>query len=88
MLDTNSVVDTPPFCDQERPLFSRRAPGLWPESCLKPGNSQLPAPNMLMMDRIPKISHTGGLFDKGEIIAELDITRISGFSTVTSLAIQ
>ena len=37
------------------------------------GNSQLPAPNMLMMDRIVKITDTDGAFEKGEIIAELDI---------------
>ncbi|MBO6009035.1 MAG: 3-hydroxyacyl-[acyl-carrier-protein] dehydratase FabA [Ruminobacter sp.] len=37
-----------------------------------PGNSQLPAPNMLMIDRIIKISDTGGEFDKGVIVAELD----------------
>lgn len=39
-----------------------------------PGNSQLPAPNMLMMDRIVSITADGGENDKGEIIAELDIT--------------
>lgn len=39
-----------------------------------PGNSQLPAPNMLMMDRIVTISETGGQYDKGYILAELDIT--------------
>lgn len=38
-----------------------------------PGNSQLPAPNMLMMDRIVSISDEGGTFGKGEIVAELDI---------------
>lgn len=38
-----------------------------------PGNSQLPAPNMLMMDRIVKISAEGGENDKGYIEAELDI---------------
>ncbi|MCC2615683.1 3-hydroxyacyl-[acyl-carrier-protein] dehydratase FabA [Aestuariibacter halophilus] len=38
-----------------------------------PGNSQLPAPNMLMMDRIVQISETGGAHDKGFIHAELDI---------------
>lgn len=38
-----------------------------------PGNSQLPAPNMLMMDRITHIAETGGTFEKGEIQAELDI---------------
>jgi 3-hydroxyacyl-[acyl-carrier protein] dehydratase/trans-2-decenoyl-[acyl-carrier protein] isomerase len=37
------------------------------------GNSQLPAPNMLMMDRVVKITDTDGAFEKGEIIAELDI---------------
>ena len=38
-----------------------------------PGNAQLPIPNMLMLDRIAHISHTGGEFGKGEIVAELDI---------------
>jgi 3-hydroxyacyl-[acyl-carrier protein] dehydratase / trans-2-decenoyl-[acyl-carrier protein] isomerase len=36
-------------------------------------NAQLPLPNMLMMDRIVHISDEGGLYGKGEIIAELDI---------------
>ena len=38
-----------------------------------PGNAQLPAPNMLMMDRITNIADTGGEYGKGEITAELDI---------------
>lgn len=38
------------------------------------GNAQLPTPNMLMMDRITRISDEGGRYGKGEIIAELDIT--------------
>lgn len=38
-----------------------------------PGNAQLPAPNMLMCDRITNIANTGGSYDKGEILAELDI---------------
>ncbi len=38
-----------------------------------PGNARLPLPNMLMMDRIPLITDEGGLYGKGEIIAELDI---------------
>jgi 3-hydroxyacyl-[acyl-carrier protein] dehydratase / trans-2-decenoyl-[acyl-carrier protein] isomerase len=37
------------------------------------GNAQLPAPNMLMIDRVTHISETGGSFNKGEIKAELDI---------------
>jgi 3-hydroxyacyl-[acyl-carrier protein] dehydratase/trans-2-decenoyl-[acyl-carrier protein] isomerase len=39
-----------------------------------PGNARLPLPNMLMMDRITRISNEGGEYGKGEIIAELDIT--------------
>lgn len=38
-----------------------------------PGNARLPLPNMLMMDRITRISAEGGEHGKGEIIAELDI---------------
>lgn len=36
-------------------------------------NAKLPLPNMLMMDRITLITDEGGEFDKGEMIAELDI---------------
>ena len=39
-----------------------------------PGNAQLPAPPMLMIDRITEISLDGGEFGKGHVIAELDIT--------------
>ncbi len=39
-----------------------------------PGNAQLPIPNMLMMDRVTRIADSGGKYDKGEIIAELDVT--------------
>jgi 3-hydroxyacyl-[acyl-carrier protein] dehydratase / trans-2-decenoyl-[acyl-carrier protein] isomerase len=39
-----------------------------------PGNAQLPAPPMLMMDRITEISLDGGEFGKGHIVGELDIT--------------
>jgi len=39
-----------------------------------PGNSKLPAPDMLMMDRIVEISEDGGAHGKGGYIhAELDI---------------
>ena len=37
------------------------------------GNAQLPLPPMLMFDRITNISEIGGMFSKGEIVAELDI---------------
>ena len=38
-----------------------------------PGNARLPAPPMLMFDRITHISDSGGAHDKGEVRAELDI---------------
>ena len=38
-----------------------------------PGNAQLPAPPMLMIDRIVEISSDGGKHGKGYIKAELDI---------------
>ncbi|MGH6987873.1 MAG: 3-hydroxyacyl-[acyl-carrier-protein] dehydratase FabA [Caulobacteraceae bacterium] len=38
-----------------------------------PGNAQLPAPPMLMFDRITNISADGGAHGKGQITAELDI---------------
>ncbi len=38
-----------------------------------PGNAQLPIPNMLMIDRITSISTDSGIYNKGSIVAELDI---------------
>ncbi len=38
-----------------------------------PGNAQLPTGNMLMVDRVTQINGDGGLYGKGEVIAELDI---------------
>lgn len=38
-----------------------------------PGNARLPLPPMLMMDRILEITTTGGKYDKGYMIADLDV---------------
>ncbi|HZZ90674.1 MAG TPA: bifunctional 3-hydroxydecanoyl-ACP dehydratase/trans-2-decenoyl-ACP isomerase [Caulobacteraceae bacterium] len=38
-----------------------------------PGNAQLPAPPMLMVDRIAEISLDGGDFGKGFVVAEFDV---------------
>ena len=38
-----------------------------------PGNAKLPAPPMLMFDRITEISETGGANGKGVIRAEMDV---------------
>ena len=37
------------------------------------GNAQLPAPPMLMFDRITSIGETGGANNKGHVVAELDV---------------
>ncbi len=37
------------------------------------GNAQLPAPPMLMFDRITHISDEGGAHEKGQVVAELDV---------------
>ena len=39
-----------------------------------PGNAKLPAPNMLMIDRIIEINNNGGKHGLGQIVAEIDIT--------------
>lgn len=38
-----------------------------------PGNAQLPAPPMLMMDRVTSIEEAGGEHGKGQIVAEFDV---------------
>lgn len=38
-----------------------------------PGNAQLPAPPMLMFDRIPDIRLDGGAHERGYAVAELDV---------------
>lgn len=38
-----------------------------------PDSARLPLPDMLMTDRVVRISDTGGKYGKGEVIAELDI---------------
>lgn len=38
-----------------------------------PGNARLPLPPMLMFDRIPLITATGGAHGKGQIVAEMDV---------------
>ena len=43
------------------------------------GNAQLPAPPMLMFDRITNVNKDGGVHGKGEIIAELDINAALWF---------
>lgn len=49
---------------------------------------QLPAPNMLMMDRVVKMTETGGNFDKGMLKQNWISIRICGSSDATSLAIR
>lgn len=43
------------------------------KSLFGPGNAKLPLPPMLMLDRILNMDETSGAYNKGEVIAELDI---------------
>lgn len=38
-----------------------------------PGTAQLPVPPMLMFDRVTRITSDGGAYNKGNVVAELDI---------------
>ncbi|HSF94185.1 MAG TPA: 3-hydroxyacyl-[acyl-carrier-protein] dehydratase FabA [Thermohalobaculum sp.] len=38
-----------------------------------PGNAQLPAPPMLMVDRVTSITEDGGPDGKGQVVAEFDV---------------
>ena len=56
-----------------------------------PDNARLPAPPMLMMDRIVTINNDGGEFGKGEIIAAAvnrNYTVINYYSTCCTTNIQ
>lgn len=39
----------------------------------EPGHARLPLPNMLMFDRITRITEDGGAYGKGEVVAELQV---------------
>jgi 3-hydroxyacyl-[acyl-carrier protein] dehydratase/trans-2-decenoyl-[acyl-carrier protein] isomerase len=43
------------------------------------GFAQLPLPPMLMFHRITSITDTGGAFDKGKIVAEMDVSADQWF---------
>jgi len=68
---TNSAADCPPgrrtSYDREELLASSRG------ELFEADSARLPAPDMLMVDRITRITSNGGKYGKGEIQAELDI---------------
>jgi len=43
------------------------------KSLFGPGNAKLPLPPMLMLDRVLKMDLKGGIYDNGQVIAELDV---------------
>jgi 3-hydroxyacyl-[acyl-carrier protein] dehydratase/trans-2-decenoyl-[acyl-carrier protein] isomerase len=65
-----SVADTftPQASYSKEELLQSSQVGLFGE-----GNAKLPAPPMLMMDRITQITLDGGAKGKGSVVAELDI---------------
>ena len=62
------MASYPTFFDKEALLACSRG------ELFGPGNAQLPAPPMLMMDRITDISEDRGEHGKGHVVAEFDIT--------------
>ncbi|WP_406043597.1 3-hydroxyacyl-[acyl-carrier-protein] dehydratase FabA [Succinimonas sp.] len=70
----NSASTAPSLCDKGVNSFSRDDLLACSRGELfGPGNSQLPAPNMLMIDRIVEINDHGGDHNRGIIVAEYDI---------------
>ena len=70
MTDSNTASDLPPrqnSYNYEELLASGHG------ELFGPTNGRLPLPNMLMIDRITRVSEEGGKYGKGEIRAELDI---------------
>ncbi|MFQ5623250.1 MAG: bifunctional 3-hydroxydecanoyl-ACP dehydratase/trans-2-decenoyl-ACP isomerase [Gammaproteobacteria bacterium] len=61
------MADRPPSIDYEGLMTCARG------EMFGPGNPQLPAPPMLMMDRVTEISADGGPHGKGHVVAEFDI---------------
>jgi 3-hydroxyacyl-[acyl-carrier protein] dehydratase/trans-2-decenoyl-[acyl-carrier protein] isomerase len=67
MSTSEIVTEAPSSLDYEALLACARG------ELFGPGNAQLPAPPMLMMDRIVTITRDGGKYGKGYVEAELDI---------------
>lgn len=61
------MTDRPTSIDREGLLACARG------EMFGPGNARLPAPPMLMFDRITRIDEHGGSHGKGILVAELDI---------------
>jgi len=61
------MTDRPTFFDKDALMECARG------EMFGPGNALLPAPPMLMMDRITDISADGGEHGKGHVVAEFDI---------------
>ena len=56
------------------------------ESCAKSrlfgeGNAQLPSPPLLMLDRVVQLQQSGGMFNRGFAIAEIDIDPTDWYFT-------
>jgi 3-hydroxyacyl-[acyl-carrier protein] dehydratase/trans-2-decenoyl-[acyl-carrier protein] isomerase len=74
MTETNDN-NSPPVCPPGRQTSYNREELL---ACSRgelfgPDSAKLPAPDMLMTDRITRVSSAGGAYGKGELTAELDI---------------
>jgi len=61
------MIDRPNSYDYEALLACGRG------ELFGPGNAQLPAPPMLMVDRVTSITADGGPDGKGQVVAEMDV---------------
>jgi 3-hydroxyacyl-[acyl-carrier protein] dehydratase / trans-2-decenoyl-[acyl-carrier protein] isomerase len=66
-MTTGNVTDRPSSYDREALLACSRG------ELFGHGNAQLPAPPMLMVDRVLEITAEGGVHGKGRIVAEYDV---------------
>ena len=64
---TDPAADRPSSFDYEALLACGRG------ELFGPGNAQLPAPPMLMVDRVTSITADGGPHGKGQVVAEMDL---------------
>jgi 3-hydroxyacyl-[acyl-carrier protein] dehydratase/trans-2-decenoyl-[acyl-carrier protein] isomerase len=64
---TDPITDRPSSYDYEALLACGRG------ELFGPGNAQLPAPPMLMADRVTSITIDGGPDGKGQVVAEMDV---------------
>ena len=70
MATPDNAVDSPP---RQRSFTREELIECGYGTKFSPQTPRLPLPNMLMFDRITDVADTGGTYDRGQVIAELDV---------------